>query len=227
MDGHIGEFLETLRRDGVLDRTVLVVLSDHGDDLWEHDVVRSPGHGHSLYQELLHVPLFVRGPGTATHGARIATPVSLLDVAPTVLELAGLPRDPEHDGRSLATTCRSGKEPQAIPVASESTEYGPDRFALRDGKYKVIFTPWPEEKNMGVAIAAAPLEIFDLDADPHETTNLASSLETLPQEVARMVAAVRERGMGKKSEPPEGAGTGAEPPSEELLKRLKALGYVQ
>lgn len=227
-DRLVGDFLETLRRDGLLDDVVLVVTSDHGDDLWDHSVERSPGHGHSLYQDLIHVPLFVRWPRGIATPARVGALVSLLDVAPTLLELAGLPASPEHHGRSLAATCRSGSEPPAVPVTAESTEYGPDRFAVLEGTYKVIFTPWPSEKNMGVAVPAAPLEIFDLATDPGETNDLSPRLAQLPPEVLRMVAAARARGAEKKPAPiGEDDGSPHEPMSEELLQRLKALGYIQ
>jgi arylsulfatase A-like enzyme len=226
-DRLVGEFLETLRRDGILDDVILVVLSDHGDDLWDHSVERSPGHGHSLYQELIHVPLFVRWPKHVASGARIGGYVSLLDVAPTLLALTGLPADPAHEGRSLAAACLAGEEPPPRAVTAESTEYGPDRFAILEGSYKAIFTPWPEEKNMGVALKVAPLEVFDLALDPGERDDLSPKLGALPPEVIRMVAAVRARAAAKKPRPAGDDDVPAEAPSDELLQRLKALGYVQ
>jgi arylsulfatase A-like enzyme len=226
-DRLVGEFLETLRRDGVLDEAILVVLSDHGDDLWDHSVERSPGHGHSLYQELIHVPLFVRWPKHVASGARIVGHVSLLDVAPTLLALTGLPRDPAHEGRSLESACRAGEEPPAMSVTAESTEYGPDRFAILQGSYKAIFTPWPDEKNMGVGLKVAPLEIFDLSTDPAEQVDLSPKLAELPPEVIHMVSIVRARAAAKKPHPAGDEEAPADAPSEELLQKLKALGYVQ
>jgi arylsulfatase A-like enzyme len=227
-DRLVGEFLETLKRDGILDRAILVVFSDHGEDLWDHSVQRSPGHGHSLYQELIRVPLLMRWPNALAANARIAANVSLLDVAPTLLELAGLAPVKSHRGRSLAESGRSGTEPAAIPVTAESTEYGPDRFAVIDGSYAVIYTPWPQDKNMGVALQVAPLEIFDLASDPGEKIDLSTRLEELPPAVIEMVAAARARAAAKRPSPKEdGDNPAVEPPSEELLKRLKALGYVQ
>lgn len=228
MDRLMGEFLETLKREGILDRAILVIVSDHGDDLWDHSVERSPGHGHSLYQELLHVPVFVRWPGKVAAQARIKGLVSLLDVAPTLLDLAGLPRDAQHRGRDLAATWRTGTEPDAAAVTAESTEYGPDRFAILDGRYKVVFTPWPDEKNMGVGLKVAPLEVFDLEADPAETTDLSSRLAELPHHVLEMVEKVRERATSKRPMPlDESAQAPTETPSQELLDKLRSLGYVK
>src|SRR5262249_8285654 len=93
-DRVMGGMLETLSKEGLLDHVVVVVLADHGEDLWDHDATRSPGHGHSLYQELLHVPLLMVAPGVVQSGRRIQTGVSLVDVAPTLLDLAGVAREP-------------------------------------------------------------------------------------------------------------------------------------
>lgn len=227
-DRLVGSFLETLRSGGVLDRSILVVLSDHGEDLWDHSVERSPGHGHSLYQELIHVPLFVRWPGSVSAGTRVKTGVSLLDVAPTLTELTGLTPDPGYAGRSLAASCRAGTEPEPMTVTAESTEYGPDRFAALDDRFKAIFTPWPDEKNMGVGLEVAPLEVFDLAADPGERIDLSSRLAELPAEASRLVAAARARGLAKRPAPlAPGQHPPAEPLPDEILRRLRSLGYVR
>lgn len=92
-DFHVGVLLEALHARDPEDNTVVVVLSDHGEDLLEHGRV---GHRHTLTDETLHVPLLVRAPGVAAE--RSDTLVSLLDVFPTLAALAGAPR---AEGRSL------------------------------------------------------------------------------------------------------------------------------
>src|SRR5262249_40434590 len=72
-DGLLGRIVDALRRRGTLDRTILVVLSDHGELLGEHGEF---GHGRSLYEPVLHVPLLIRDPGRIPAGRRVATPVS-------------------------------------------------------------------------------------------------------------------------------------------------------
>jgi arylsulfatase A-like enzyme len=220
-DRILGGLLDTLRQEGFLDRTILVVLSDHGEDLWDHSDLRSPGHGHSLYQELLHVPLFFRAPGLVAAGRHIQTPVSLLDVAPTLLALAGLPPDPDHQGRSLARTLREGVEPPLVPNAAESIEYGPDRFSLRTGNLKIILTPLPDQVISGIALPARPVEIFDLDADPGEMHDLSASpppaaareLERLWKRVERVFKPLQDR--MERGEIPE-----------QLREQLRSLGYL-
>ena len=124
-DAAVGGFLEKLQAEGMLDELILVVLSDHGEDLWDHVDIRSPGHGHSLYEELIHVPLAVRAPGRVAAATRLAAPVSLLDVAPTLLDLCGLPRAPAHAGRSLAAELREGGSPKCAPSSRSPSSTAP------------------------------------------------------------------------------------------------------
>jgi arylsulfatase A-like enzyme len=222
-DSVIGALLETLRRDGILDRAIVVILSDHGEDLWDHDARWSPGHGHTLYQELVRVPLIVRAPGLVPAGARFRTPVSLLDVAPTLLEMTGLPPEPDHRGRSLDAALRSGREPEVRPVWSESVEFGPDRFAVREGDRKLIRTPRPGIMHSDARFVAAPLEVFDLAADPNERRDLSGSLT--PPEV-RLVVDVEHRAE-RALHASSAELTGAEDLPENLHEQLRSLGYVK
>jgi arylsulfatase A-like enzyme len=213
-----------LRQDGTLDRTLVVVLSDHGEELWDREPTYCADHGHTLYQELLHVPLLFRWPGQVPAGARVKTPVSLLDVAPTLLDLAGVPGDPDYRGRSLATTLRTGQEPEARTIQAESVQYGPDRFLMRNGDLTVILTPYPDRLDNAVRIPARPLEIFDLAADPLEHQDLSSHLTPL---AAEMVDALWQRSKGVLDQP---YGKGQETPPQlpdELMQQLRSLGYLR
>ena len=218
----MGGLLETLRAEGILDHTIVVVLSDHGEDFWSHDQRRSPGHGHSLYDDLLRVPLFVRAPGVVPPGLRVETPLSLIDVAPTIVELCGLPPVPGFQGRSIAADLRAGREPEPVPVWSESVEYGPDRFAVRDGRYKAIVVPRPDIVHGEYHPATHPLELFDVERDPGETIDLAGEASS---EARVLVTKVAERGRRKVR--PGTDEPDATDPSDELLKTLRSLGYVK
>lgn len=87
MDHEIGRLLDTLRSAGILDRTIVIITSDHGEQFGEHGL---QFHSNSLYMQLLHVPLIVVYPPGVPRGARVAAPVSIRDLPATVLDLAGL-----------------------------------------------------------------------------------------------------------------------------------------
>jgi len=223
-DRVMGGLLKQLRDEGLLDNTILVVLSDHGEDLWDHSDIRSPGHGHSLYQELIRVPLFVRAPGRVPSGSRLSTPVSLLDVAPTLLAMAGFKPDLRHQGRSLETALLTATEPEPMAVLAESVEYGPDRFMRREGNMKVVFTPTPGKQHHDLNLRVVPLEIFDLTLDPLELNSVA--MDKLILAARPLVLATRARAQDKL----QGDALSAEekpdlPP--ELEEQLRSLGYIQ
>jgi arylsulfatase A-like enzyme len=102
LDEQVDRILTTLAERGVLDRTIVIVTSDHGELLGEHGL---QGHARSLYKDVLHVPLFVRYPGAVPAGTHINRPVSLRDAAATILELAGMP-NAGFPGISLANAWR-------------------------------------------------------------------------------------------------------------------------
>jgi hypothetical protein len=131
-DRCVGRLLAHLRHRGVAPRTLVVLTSDHGESMMEHDLFFS--HWRGLYQTLIHVPLILAGPGVPP-GAKVSAPVSLVDVAPTVLSLMGLPVPPDFLGSSLF-----GSEVRR-PIAAE--EVWSEAWALRDGDHKLI--RWREE----------------------------------------------------------------------------------
>jgi arylsulfatase A-like enzyme len=222
-DRVIGGMLRTMKSEGILDDAILLVFSDHGDDLWDHDQTWSPGHGHTLYEEVLHALFFVRAPGLVPAGGRIRTPVSLLDVGPTLLGLAGLPGDPAYQGRDLSASCRQGVEPPVALVRAESMQFGPDRFALRQGNLKVILVPTPGRRvSEKVIDPAPPLEIFDLGADPGERNNLAGAV---PDSIRSLVRLAVERADEVLFSGQSRRGQQRTLPSE-LLEQLRSLGYV-
>jgi arylsulfatase A-like enzyme len=146
-DAGLGQLLAGLEERGLVDRTLLVVTSDHGEELFDHGGFE---HGHALHHELVHVPLLLRAPGWVEPG-RVAAPVSLRDVHATILE-AALPGE-ESAGRSLAGR---GGEGAASPILLESMLYGHDRLGLIDG-------PWKWTRG-----ARGDELLYDLSRDPRE-----------------------------------------------------------
>jgi arylsulfatase A-like enzyme len=113
IDYEIGRMLEELRRRGILDHTIVIVTSDHGELFGEHGL---RGHANSLYLPLLHVPLVIRYPARVTQGVRVDTPVSLRDLAATVIDLAGLSSELNLPGTSLV---RLDGDDEGSPVLAE------------------------------------------------------------------------------------------------------------
>lgn len=148
-DEQFGRLMQALVVGGLDADTVVVVLADHGEAFYEH---RSWFHG-QVWQENLHVPLLVKAPGMAP--ARVGHWTQLIDVAPTLADLAGLPHGPRWMGRSQAGVLR-GEAPLVGPVYGE---YGP---------LQTLITPEGWKLTLGDGAA----KLFDLRVDPHERNDL-------------------------------------------------------
>lgn len=149
---------EALVRMGVDDRTIVVVTADHGEELFEHG--RLGHHHNALYQELLSVPLVIRLPGGKGAGTVIDTPVSTMDLVPTLLDLLGLPIPAGLSGVSLRPLIEERPfAPRALFAEVNSL----------DGNSRAIIDyPWKYIYNLKTHRA----ELFDLDEDPGERHNL-------------------------------------------------------
>jgi arylsulfatase A-like enzyme/tetratricopeptide (TPR) repeat protein len=199
-DELVGRFLDGLKAQGLTDRVVLAVTSDHGEGLGDHG---EQEHGIFLYREALHVPLVVRLPGGTAAGRRVAGPIAQVDIPATLLDLAGVAAD-GMDGQSLREAMRSGA---AAPRTVYSETLYPryhfgwsDLYAASEARYRYIRAPRPE--------------LFDLKADPGETSNLAGQRS----QAAAAMDAWLGRTMGGVTAPAE-----VDPGTRE---KLAALGYV-
>jgi arylsulfatase A-like enzyme len=155
-DKWFGHFLDRLRQLGVLNDTVIVYTADHGEEFFEHGSV---GHGHTLYEELLHVPLAIRFPGAIRGGTRVEESVELVDVVPTVLEMTGREPLPEAEGRTLTPFFHGGIA-AGPPLAF--AEFLEDRRAVVSNRWKLVF------KGGGSTL-------FDLQNDPGETRDVSDT----------------------------------------------------
>lgn len=171
-DRQLARVLDYLAQHQLDDRTLVVVVGDHGEGLDEH---HEHGHGYQLYESTLRVPLVIVPPGDGPRGLRIPEPVSLVDLCPTLLDLLGLTSTDNVSGASLAGVW-SG-EPVAPRACFSMTNeplldngWSPLR-SLTTADWKYVRTPKPE--------------LYDLRADPGETTNLA---EAQPDRVADLEA---------------------------------------
>jgi arylsulfatase A-like enzyme len=156
-DAAFGAFLEDLKQRGLFDSSVVVVVSDHGDEFFEHGNV---GHAQGVYQELVHIPLMVRAPGVFPAGKVVEADVEAMDVFPTLLELAELPIPPETQGSSLLALAHDeiGHSPRAALSQNQGVTRG-----LKVARYRFI------QGGLG------RLELYDEIEDPLEQKNLAGN----------------------------------------------------
>ena len=117
-DRHVGRLLAGLTARGLTDNLVVIVTSDHGEALDTKQDHGALNHSKHLYDELIHVPLMVKVPGAAPR--QVTTPVSLVDVGPTVLDLYGLPTPASFLGQSLVPMLEGDDAPLTRPIATES-----------------------------------------------------------------------------------------------------------
>jgi choline-sulfatase len=162
LDERIGEVLGALRETGLAEHTIVLFCADHGELLGE----RGLWYKMAFFDPAARVPLLAWAPGRLPAG-RVAEPVSLLDLGPTVLDLCGHPGAAElaanGDGRSLAPLIRGARGGEADVVAEYLAEgTRAPAVMVRRGRFKYI------------ACAGDPPQLYDLDADPHELANLAA-----------------------------------------------------
>jgi arylsulfatase A-like enzyme len=178
LDGRLGRLFNLLRDLKVLDNTLVVVTADHGESLGEH---RLYGHAMSLYQPELHVPLIIVGPSGVPKGRVVRETVSLRDLPATVVDRLGFASESPFPGHPLASfwdPAGTRKRPAVDPVLSE-TSIG---AKPTDPKSHVPALRGPMRslaagRNVYIRSGKGEEELYDLESDPHETRNLASSPE--------------------------------------------------
>jgi arylsulfatase A-like enzyme len=206
MDSQIGRVVGFLEARHLLDRTLVVLVGDHGESLGEHG---ERAHGLFVYEGVTRVPLIIRAPSSRMRGRRVTDVVRSVDVMPTVLDLLGIPIPSSVAGTTLAARMTGATHEAELEAYSE-TMYPRDHFgwselrAVRAGGYKLIAAPRPE--------------LYDLDTDPAEAHNLYQSR---PAVAAALAGRLRAR---------ESGDTGRAPRNQTIdpdaAARLAALGYI-
>jgi len=211
----LGELMKMLDERGLYQNSLVIVTADHGEELFDHGGF---SHGFSLHREVLDVPLYIKMPGQEVSRTE-DSPASLVDIMPTILDVLGIPNDPDLDGRSLRWLSEGKVEPESA-----------------DDPPRLYKTAW-ESRCVGRAIARDGLtlieiarnyeglrdttRLYDTISDPGETVDLSASrledVERLRAELERLFAVAEARAVGE--------------PENRLDKldreRLEALGYVE
>jgi len=249
-DRQVGRFLDGLRDLGLEDHTVVAVVSDHGEEFWDRlEQERRLGyetnsdHGHTLYQELIHVPALLRIPGR--EAAVVRDPVQLVDLFPTLLRAVGV-EPPASQGRDLTPLLGGRAADPANPAEAAGPAPSPGGLAVPGGaeppggeratlmadvilhgrpRWSVRRGPW---KLVAARDPALPVELYDLRRDPGERTNLAAR-------EPRLAAAMRawgERELAARLKAralfvARGDTLGATYLEWRYITKLRALGYLK
>jgi len=208
----IAEILEDLRELGCYDEALVVLTSDHGEELYDH---QGFGHGYTLHEELLRVPLWIKLPHQRR--ARVVEQrVSLVDLLPTVLEIVGLTVPEDLDGRSLARLLRDGED----PLLGSRPFFFETRWPGRIEGEGVLVHPWKLIRiERDYAGRRNHVALYQLAADPAERTNVAAERPDVVERLTKVLLTWR-------------ASVRALPAAEDVTSRmnaetLEALGYAK
>jgi arylsulfatase A-like enzyme len=202
-DYSIGLLTDHLRRAGVLDDTIVVVFSDHGEEIGERGAF---GHGTHLHREIVGIPMIVRYPRRIEGGTVIRAPAAITDIPATILDLAGIqsPDQFRHEGSALFSERDEQEHPRGRMRVSASSRWGPKRFSVTRGGYKLMtassFQPIAYERHSDGSLEefrTAPVvsaeRLYRVSDDPEERTDLltAPGPEGLNPEYERIAAELR------------------------------------
>jgi arylsulfatase A-like enzyme/Tfp pilus assembly protein PilF len=209
MDENFGNLLAMLEERELLERTVVVIVGDHGEAMRQHG---EPTHASYIYDSTMNVPLWVAAPNVGSPGTSVPAVVRTIDIAPTVLDLLGMEPTEDMQGKSLRPLleepARSWNEPALIESYYTQFQFGwaPLRGLIDDG-WKYIEGPMPE--------------LYDLSSDPEEVTNL---LGQNPEKGAAMADRLH-RLWGRMSANDQGR-SAVTTRDDETQRKLAALGYL-
>jgi arylsulfatase A-like enzyme/Tfp pilus assembly protein PilF len=207
VDAQVGKLIAGLRAAQVLDGTAVAIIADHGESLGEHG---ESTHGVFLYDPTIRVPLLIKRPGGRDAGRRMAARVSAVDLAPTLLEIAGVTAPPAVQGQSLLAL-------SSAPRATDRPAYAETDYPRRAFGWSSL-AAWRGDRFLYVK--APRRELYDLAADPAAARNVAEERKAVADGVARTLEEFRRRTAS------DGSGSSAPAVDPQLAEKLASLGYV-
>jgi arylsulfatase A-like enzyme len=226
VDANVGTIVATLQETELMERTLLVIASDHGEAFQEHG---REGHAKNLYNETTNVPLVIALPFRLDEGIVVETPVENVDIWPTILDLLGLDPMPHAEGRSLVPLMEAAAQGTEDPSALQRPgfAYLDQTWGIRGADPRPLASISKDGYRLmrqlnrdATELAEDGAELYDVAADPDELNDLA---EQNPEEVARLEAVLEEFLARPRSDwgPPEEVTL-----SDMELGQLRALGYA-
>jgi Arylsulfatase A and related enzymes len=216
-DSAVGKLLDELRKHGLYDETLIAVMADHGESLGAHG---ENTHGIFLYDETLHVPLLFKLPASHAAGKKVDTRARLVDVAPTILQEAGLPIPKEMQGESLSPLMKMNKPAASSGGAAGAAEE--DRPAYAETDYPHRAFGWSSLRALRTGkylfVRAPDRELYNEAADPDSAHNLAPGSKAVADTIAAQLDAFRAQTSQTLVELAK--------PDAEQMQKLQALGYV-
>ena len=225
-DAAVGKLLAALRARGMYDSSVIAVMADHGEAFGEHG---ERTHGIFLYDETIHVPLVIKLPGNRSAGTRVTSRAGLVDVLPTLLQVAGVAVPKEVQGRSLIATMKSATAKSVAAkftvskTAAKSDADEEDHPAYAETDYPKRAFGWSELRALRAGkylyVQAPERELYDQAADPAAARNLVKNSTAVADTLGSQLADFRRRT----------SSTSAQSTAQldpEQTQKLSALGYV-
>ena len=222
VDDEIGRLLEAMDGGSPNAENLVIVVSDHGEELGDHGSLE--GHGWTLYEEILRVPMIWQFPDLVHQGTVVRDPVGLIDVAPTILDFLGVEPPKQFEGRSLLPLLQPGAGTATSPlvIADSGGRFGIFKRAIRGPRFKLI-----ETRDTGLSEIGLPIdggyELYDLQSDPGEQHDLYHPDHPEAQRLLRALELAERRQIDGQMVPT----TTAQELSEDEREMLESLGYIQ
>ena len=209
VDASLARLFEKLKGLGLYDRSFIVLMSDHGESLGEHQEMH---HGYFVYDATLKIPLILKFPGSRFRGTRLPNKVRCVDIAPTILQQVSIPSPPSFQGESLLAMVAGKRAGVNLPVYSE-TYYPKVHF-----NWSPLFSYQPDDDKY---IEAPRSELYDTRKDRQELNNVVQTNQALAGKLKSDLSSFQRRysASGPQSD-------AAQQPDPETVARLKSLGYV-
>lgn len=218
VDHNVGKVIGTLERLGIYDESLIILTSDHGEEFWEHGSIE---HGHTLYNELLNVPLIVKLPHTAQSGngtiKQIDTAVTTQSLMPTILDLCQIDYDDDNvTVSSLTSLWRTGSQAyEEQPILSSGLKYYEDRISVIFDDFKYIRS-----------LDSNNEELYDLVNDPLEKHNLVAQEQGKLDRGRQLLIQHNDTAANLRDRFNIGDSDELELPKD-VLERLRSLGYIK